>query len=107
MVEESPGSFQLYRDWEIPSETTATGRELPTIHIYHVIVSPAGLAPTRQRCVASRKTNLCYRLSYPGAWQSGTSCLGPTFLWADLSLGLVVCNSYHSSLFYYFLPISK
>ena len=57
MVEESPGSFQLYRDWEIPCETTATGRELPTIHTYRV-VSPAGLEPTRQRCVASRETNL-------------------------------------------------
>ena len=58
MVEESPGSFQLYRDWEIPCETTATGRELPTIHTYRVIVSPAGLEPTRQRCVASREANL-------------------------------------------------
>ena len=58
MVEESPGSFQLYRDWEIPCETTATWRELPTIHTYRVIVSPAGLEPTRQRCVASREANL-------------------------------------------------
>ena len=32
MAEESLGSFQLYRDWEIPCETTSTGRELPTIH---------------------------------------------------------------------------
>ena len=40
MVEESLGSFQLCRDWEIPSETIATGRELPTIHTYRVIMSP-------------------------------------------------------------------
>ena len=58
MVEESPGSFQLYRDWEITGETTDTGRKLPTIHTYRVIVSPAGLEPKRQRCVASRETNL-------------------------------------------------
>ena len=58
MVEDSLGSFQLYRDWEIPCETTTTGRELPTIHTYPVIVSPAGLEPTRQRCVASCETNL-------------------------------------------------
>ena len=45
MVEETPGSFQLYRDWEIPSETTATWKELPTSHTYRVIVSPAGLEP--------------------------------------------------------------
>ena len=64
MVEESLGSFQLYRDWEIPCETTATGRELPIIHTYRVIVSPAGLEPTRQRCVASRETNLTLRLTW-------------------------------------------
>ena len=58
MVEESPGSFQLYRDWEIPCETTATGRELPTIHTCRVIESLAGLEPTRQKCLASRETNL-------------------------------------------------
>ena len=68
MVEESPGSFQLYRDWEIPYETTATGRELPTIHTYRVIVSPAGLEPTWQRCVASRETNLATDWAIPVYW---------------------------------------
>ena len=58
MVEENPGTFQLYRDWEILCETTATGRELPTIHTYRLIVSRAGLEPTRQRCVAGREINL-------------------------------------------------
>ena len=65
MVEESPDTFQLYRDREIPSETTATRRELPTIHTYRVIMLPAGLEPTRQRCVASRGTNLATDLAIP------------------------------------------
>ena len=58
MVEESPGSFQFCKDWEIRCETTATGREVPTFHTYCVIMSPAGLEPTRQRCEGSRETNL-------------------------------------------------
>ena len=45
MVKESLGSFQLYRDYEIPCETTATRRELLTIHTYRVIVFPAGHIP--------------------------------------------------------------
>ena len=64
-MEEISDSFQLYRDWEIPRETTVTGKELPTIHTYRVIVSPAGQEPTRQRCVASCETNLATDWAIP------------------------------------------
>ena len=65
MAEESPDSFQLYRDCQIPCETTATGRELPTIHTYLVIMSPAGLELTWQRCVASYETNFAIDWAIP------------------------------------------
>ena len=55
-------------DWEIPCETTPTGRELPIIHIYCVIMSPAGLEPIWQSGVASRETNLATNWAIPATF---------------------------------------
>ena len=55
---EEPEWFPVVqRQGNILCETTAAGKDLPAIHIYRVLMSPAELEPTRQRCAASRETN--------------------------------------------------
>ena len=53
MVEESQGSFQLYRGWEILQQ----GGDCQTYTHKTICMSPGGHDPT-DRCVTSCETNL-------------------------------------------------